>query len=77
MNFEQFVKKHKTQKKAADALGCSQGLISQRLKKGYRWTPNVVIDLEERSNGEISRYHQLPEVFGHPPDQPQQPLATN
>ena len=63
MNLEQFVKKYKNQKLAAEALGLSQGMISARLNGRYEMTANAALDLEQRSSGEMSRHDLLPEVF--------------
>jgi DNA-binding transcriptional regulator YdaS (Cro superfamily) len=71
MDLAQFVKKHKTQTKAAEALGLSQGMISGRLTGRYPFTADAAIDYERRSNGELTRYELLPEVFGAPPSKPQ------
>ena len=64
MNLEQFVSKCGTQAKAAKKLGITQGMISMRINKKYKMTPNVAIDLEERSDGEMTRADLLPETFG-------------
>ena len=64
MNLEQFVKKHKTQKKAGEILGLTQGMISGRLTELYPMDANAAIDLENRSNGEMTREELLPSVFG-------------
>lgn len=64
MNLQQFVKKHKTQARASKILGLSQGMISARLNGVYPMTADVALDLEKRSNREMTRYDLLPEIFG-------------
>ena len=63
MNLEEFVKKHKTQSNAAKQLGVSQAMISSWLTNRYEITANTALFLEDRSNGEISRFDLLPDVF--------------
>lgn len=67
MTLKQFVKKYKTQSGAAKALGLTQGMVSARLNGRYKMTADAAIDLEKRSNGEMTRYDLLPEIFGAKP----------
>jgi len=63
MDLKEFVKKHKTQAEAAKVLGITQGMISGRLTGRYKMSVDAAIDLERRSNGQMTRYDLRPDVF--------------
>lgn len=63
MNLTQFIKNHEGQAQTAIALKVSQGTVSNYVTGRTKMTPNAVIDLETRSNGVMTRYDLLPEIF--------------
>ncbi|WP_416358195.1 YdaS family helix-turn-helix protein [Aureimonas phyllosphaerae] len=56
-----------SQQKLADAAGCSQQQISYLLHQADRISAEMAVSLEKATDGQISRNHFRPDVFGPPP----------
>lgn len=58
-----------TQHEAAEVLKCSQGLISRIESEGKRVSPETAIQIEELSNGALSRDLFRPDLWASKPEQ--------
>lgn len=55
--------KQSTQLQLAEALGVSQGLVSQWVLGKTKITPQKAIEIERATNKKVTRQELLPEIF--------------
>jgi len=68
MNLKTYLKRSKkSQTEFADKLGVTQGLVSQWLKGVTAITPERAIDIEDATEGQVTRYDLRPDIFGRSP----------
>jgi DNA-binding transcriptional regulator YdaS (Cro superfamily) len=55
-----------SQKKLADAIGCSQQHVSYLLHDADRVSAEVALKIDEATGGQVSRNSLRPDIFGPP-----------
>lgn len=63
-HIERAVELFGSQKKLADAVGCSQQHISLLLRGVVKVTAEMAISIDEATKGDVSRRELRPDVFG-------------
>jgi DNA-binding transcriptional regulator YdaS (Cro superfamily) len=59
-----YLKKHQlNQTSFAEKVGANQGLVSMWLHGKVRMTPKWVLEVEKKTEGELSRYDLRPDVY--------------
>jgi len=53
-----------SQKKLADAMGCSQQQISYLLKGARNVSAEMAVSIERATAGAVTRHHLRPDIFG-------------
>jgi len=56
-----------SQAKLAEAMGCSQQLVSQLLKEEIGITAETAMKIDAATNGSVSKHDLRPDVFGPVP----------
>lgn len=60
---------HGSQSKLAREVGCSQQYISWLLKDADQISAEMSVAFEKATNGDVSRQHLRPDLFGTPSEQ--------
>lgn len=64
MDLREYVEKNGGQTAVAARLGVSQGLVWQWLNEKTRITAERAQDIEEKTNGEVTRFELRPDIYG-------------
>lgn len=64
MNLKTYLRKTRTTQQAfADALGVSQGLVSQWIKGVTRITGEQAVEIEDKTGGQVTREELRPDLY--------------